>query len=134
MEKEYEFINGKGFGRIWYKTISSTATIRGDELEVIIRDEPLFGKDKEMIEKIRLDDIEDVQIKTGFDFWDLLIAIISLVLLIPSEGKTLLLIPFFLFWSYRKDIIIACRDGSKVVIQNDSNNHEVKDFVTAVKR
>ena len=128
MNREFNFVKHKGFGRMTYKTIYTKVTVENENVLVNIDDHPIIGKPNVKDYSFTLKQVSGVELKTKFDTWYLLFGIVSVVLAIPTLGATLLLAAAFLFLAYRKDIIIHLKDGKDISVQNELKTKDVVEF------
>ena len=131
--REIKFCKKKMFSYMTYKTIYTNVKIFSDKMSVYQEVQGFFGKPHINTRDILISNIRTVDIRTVFDFWDTLYAVIFILLgfVIPF---TFILAIMFAFCGYGKVAEIQLLDGSKFEIPFSKENNESNELLLACRK
>lgn len=112
---EFSFEKGKMIGNIVYRRTVTEATVSGDRIAISQSVKKIFRKERTETWERDRSRILSAELKTSFDIWDLIYAIIFVALGFVNP-LFFLLTALFLFTGYTKSVIIKCDDGSSFKI------------------
>lgn len=126
-EKIWHFQKAKMLGLITYKRVFTDVSIKGNEINIVIKKGKKEKKKQETHQLIS--NLESIESKTAFDFWDTLYAIIFgivgvLCICMGIKGAIgSLLFAAVCAWSgYGKKVIFMWKDGSKTVVPTENSD------------
>lgn len=134
--KNYVFEKIKQIGMVTYKSIVTELNIKEDKLYINESSEWFgFIKGKSKNSSFNTNDINSVSFETTWDFWNLLYAIIFLILSVGS-GIFWLVIGsgILLYCAYGKKINITTNQNFRVSIAINKNNEDVKEFIELISQ
>lgn len=129
-EKVFHFKKVKMIGNVQYKIITTEVKNYGDNLDVEETIYKFFKKRNPNIYKIKVSEIDTVEVKTKIDFWDALYAVVFgvIYLLDITDIAWLLLIAVFLYTGYGKVVKLKMKNGLKFEIPVDGMSEDVQKF------
>jgi hypothetical protein len=124
LSNQFEFSKTKGFGAYNFVWINTMVTLNEENITVETQKRVLFSK-KERKDVVVGSVIDKITAKTHFGLSDLigaiLLGVIGIVFSVATEAYSivypLLIVALLLLFAYGKNIEIAQKDGTKVVIE-----------------
>jgi len=115
---EFSFEKVKGFSYFNFVWHNTKVVLEETSLSVEHIRKILFFKGKPNTAVVNFDNLDHVERKGHFAKSDLIFGIIiGIISIVTMQIYGLLITAFMVFFAYGKNIIIVCKDGSKIVIQ-----------------
>lgn len=119
--REFRLIKAKMLGTVTYKTTETTVTVSDEMVDIRMSVQKIFRKPQMTEQQIPMKKIQKVSVRTVWDFWDTLYALIFIAL--GFSAPVLFLGAIVCLWcGYGREVEIILDEGEKCRIPASSDS------------